>query len=66
MKSGERIDFSNYKNLKQGDVIRYNGGSGVIIEDQQYTLGLRCNGRSINNILNDCDDVTYVYSVSRN
>ena len=57
MHYGRRVDFGNVKNLRQGDFIMYNGKFGVVIEDTAYTLGLRCNGRSLNNILNDCDEV---------
>jgi hypothetical protein len=57
MKYGPRVDFSNVKTLRQGDFIMYDGKFGVVIEDPAYTLGLRCNGRSLNSILNDCDEV---------
>lgn len=57
MKYGPRVDFSNVKALRQGDFIMYDGKFGVVIEDPAYTLGLRCNGRSLNNILNKCDEV---------
>lgn len=57
MKYGPRIDFSNVKTLRQGDFIMYNGKFGVVIEDEAYTLGLRCNGRSLSKILNTCDEI---------
>jgi len=57
MKYGPRVDFSNVKTLRQGDFIMYDGKFGVVIEDPAYTLGLRCNGRSLNNILDKCDEV---------
>lgn len=62
MHYGHRVDFSNVKNLRQGDFIMYDGKFGVVCEDPAYTLGLRCNGRSLNNILNDCNEVYKVES----
>jgi hypothetical protein len=56
-KHGPRIDFSNVKTLRQGDFIMYDGKFGVVIEDEAYTLGLRCDGRSLKKILDTRDEV---------
>jgi hypothetical protein len=49
MEYGPLINHSNVNTLlKQGDYIMYDGRLGVVIEDPNYTLGLRCSHRGIN------------------
>lgn len=69
MEYGPLINHSNVNTLlKQGDYIMYDGRLGVVIEDPNYTSGLRCShrgiNRSLNKILNTCNEVFKIVSDS--
>lgn len=53
-----KIDFRNYREFAiPGRKLIYGTHAGIIEADSQWTDGIKCNGRSVKNILEEEDAV---------
>jgi hypothetical protein len=55
------IDFMNYAtSLYAGATLLYDNRAGIVEVDSKWSGGFKINGRSIKNILEECDNVYLV------